>query len=515
MGRYWPVLVLLACCVLVVWGVNSIPIILWDESLYSVNAIEMLHSGRWNVHYYDGEIDYYNLKPPFFTQLRALSFRLFGYDYWVHRLPSTCFSIATVLLVYCTGLNLTKNRWWALLAPIFLCIAPAYNTLHVTKGGEYDAMLVFFMLAYCLSFLKALSTNSFKWKLLTIVLMGVAFYTKSIAGWFYVPGMLILVIYYRKHWLVKIQNWYLLGVLLLFPALYFGYLYAAVPGYLEAIYHHHFTRFGSTLNDNPLPWYHYLKSPSVVPYYLPALVLLGWLKFKRITVPAWVLQAQVLVLMFLALISLSATKHGFYTAAIFPVSSLVLASLLRLSVEIISSSIKRKFAVIGVGLLSVFGLHFTFAKAQNYTRYYDRKFPIDYTKMLLRGNLAMSPEALEVNHGEDPRIYYNEARHWFEDSKISSLVVFAQDLHVPNSEGYNPLLMFYVDYWRLEKGMTVDLVTDIGGVKEGDVVLCSEPEKLTELKKYFSLRLIQQSHHCYLFQVKKRNKAVRGIKRLK
>ena len=125
--------------------------------------------------------------------------------------------------------------------------------------------------------------------------MGLAFYTKSIAGWFYVPGMLILIIYYRKHWLVKIQNWYLLGVLLLFPALCFGYLYAAVPGYLEAIYHHHFTRFGSTLNDNPLPWYHYLKSPSVVPYYLPALVLLGWLKFKRITVPAWVLQAQVLV----------------------------------------------------------------------------------------------------------------------------------------------------------------------------------------------------------------------------
>jgi 4-amino-4-deoxy-L-arabinose transferase-like glycosyltransferase len=499
--KYWPFAVLFICGLLLVWGIDSIPIILWDESLYSTNAIEMLHSGLWKIHLYDGEIDYYNLKPPFFTQLRALSFHLFGYNYWVHRLPSAIFSCLTLGLLYAATSYFIKNRRWALLAAVFLTIAPGYNTLHVSKGGEYDAMLVFFMLAYVICFLKALSTDVFKWKLYTILFMGLAFYTKSIAGLFFMPGMLVVILYYKREWFAQKSSWYLLGLLLLFPVAYFGYLYATVPGYLESIYQHHFTRFGNTLNDDPLPWYHYLKSPSVLPYYLPGWVLTIWLRWRNVSLAKWVYQSQIIVALFLALISSSATKHGFYTATIFPLSSMVLAYLVYKTALLMQGAALKKAVALGAVLFSVLTMHFTFAKANHYIRYYNRGFPIDYTKQLLSGNVLMKPDSMEVNLGEDPRIYYNETRNWFEETQPTQLKIFAKDLHVPNSEGYNPLLMFYVDYWRLEKGMDVNLVTDIQQIGLGDVVLCSEPKKLEVLSNTFELELLKSSEHCYLYRV--------------
>lgn len=499
--KYWSLLVLFLCCLLMVRGIDSIPIILWDESLYSVNAIEMLHSGQWNIHHYDGAIDYYNLKPPFFTQIRAFCFHLFGYSYWVHRLPSAVFSCLTLGLIYLVAKHFTKSRHWALLAAIFLTIAPAYNTLHATKGGEYDAMMVFFMLGYVLSFLMALETNLFKWRLYTVLLMGGAFYVKSIAGLFFIPGMFLCILIYKREWLMQRINWYALGVLLVFPISYYGYLYMAVPGYVEEIYKHHFLRFGNTLNDMKLPWYHYLKSPSVLPYYLPSLLLTLWLKFKKQQLPNWIFQAQIVVLMFLVFISVSATKHGFYTAAMFPVASLVLGYLVYTVYQLIDQKVVQRGFVAILVLCSVVSMHFTYAKSNHYVRYYNRSFPIDYTKQLLSGNVLMKPDLNEVNKGEDARIYYNETRNWFEDKQYSSLKVFAKDLHVPNSDGYNPLLMFYVDYWRLEKGMQVDLVTKIEGVNAGDYVLCSEPDKLESLKNQFQLQRIKQSKHCFLFRV--------------
>lgn len=494
----------LICCLLLVHGINSIPIILWDESLYSTNAIEMLHNGIWSMHYYDGAIDYYNLKPPFFTWLRALSFSLFGYEYWVHRLPSALFSLITLAILYKAAHKLLKTELWACLAVVLLTIAPAYNTLHVSKGGEYDSMLACIMFVVALLFLKALRSNDFKWRAFTIVALGLAFYTKSLAGLFFVPGMLICILIYKRDWLSERRNWLLALSFLLFPLLYYGILYAMNPDYVDAIYKHHFTRYGNTLNDVVLPFWYYFKSPSVLPFFvLPALCTL-YLKWKKFTVPSWAIQCQILVIALLLLISASATKHGFYTAAIFPVACLSLSYLLYAVIGTIQYRLLKMGSIAMLVIVSVVGLHFTYAKSGNYIRYYNRSFPKEYLMRLSQGDVMMRPLRSEVNYGEDPRIYYNEARHWFEKGDVSKVHVFAKDLHTPNSDGYNPLLMFYVDYWRLEKEMTVLLNTRIKELKVGDLVLCSEVDKQKQLEDNFKLKFIQRSEHCQLVRLMER-----------
>lgn len=497
-------IIVLVCSLLLVHGINSIPIILWDESLYSTNAIEMLHNSIWSMHYYDGAIDYYNLKPPFFTWLRALSFSLFGYEYWVHRLPSALFSLITLAVLYKAAHKLLKSEIWACLAIVFLTVAPAYNTLHVTKGGEYDSMLACIMFVVVLLFLKALRSNEFKWRVFTIVALGLAFYTKSLAGLFFVPGMLICILVYKRDWLSERRNWILAFSFLLFPLVYYGVLYVMNPEYVLAIYKHHFTRYGNTLNDVVLPFWHYFKSPSVLPFVALPLVCTLYLKWRKVNVQSWAIQSQILVFALLLLLSASATKHGFYTAAIFPVASLSLTYLLYAVLGTIQYRYLKMGSVALLVLVCMLGLHFTYAKSENYMRYYNRAFPKAYLSRLLQGDVLMQPLISEVNYGEDPRIYYNETRHWFDKDDVSKVHVFAKDLHIPNSEGYNPLLMFYVDYWRLEKEMTVLLNTTIDELKVGDFVLCAEVDKQKQLEDNFKLKFIQRSEHCQLVRLKEK-----------
>lgn len=490
--------VLLLCVFSLINGVNSIPLILWDESLYSTNAIEMLKKNVWDVHLYDGEIDYYNLKPVFFTWFRASSFYLFGYDLWVHRLPSILFAIATVYTLYWAALKLKLSKLWAAIAAVFLCIAPAYNTLHVVKGGEYDAMLAFVMFAQFLLLLKALNSNNFKWRVFLVISLGLGFYTKSLAGLFFVPGIILSLLIFKKEWFLERRNYLLAFSFLLFPLVYYGFLQLSHPGYVSSIFQHHFLRYGDTLNDVVHPFWYYLKSPSVLPYYLPSLFLSVYLLAKTKALPNWVFIGQIFVLSMLLPISFSQTKHGFYTAAIFPVSALVLVKLLHLFINGLNKQLQT-FSKVVLTVFLIFALHFTYAKSQNYWRYYNRSFPVDYVKALAKGNFLMQKIQGEENRGEDPRIYYGEMYGNAGLDSCKTFTVFANDLHIPNSKGYNPHLMFYVNYWRLVKHKNVAIKQEIDNLRPGDTILCCDADRLLRLKESFRLKTIESTNNCQLY----------------
>lgn len=46
------------------FNLGNMPIYDWDEARHGVNAFEMLKQNNFIANFYQGEIDYYNLKPP-------------------------------------------------------------------------------------------------------------------------------------------------------------------------------------------------------------------------------------------------------------------------------------------------------------------------------------------------------------------------------------------------------------------------------------------------------------------
>lgn len=111
----------------------------WDESLYATTAAEMLASGDWVVTTFNGQVDYYNAKPPLNVWLIALSFTIFGIDLASLRLVSALSAWLTIAVV----------QWWcwraigprvALAASLVLSTMFAFFFLHSARSGNADAM---------------------------------------------------------------------------------------------------------------------------------------------------------------------------------------------------------------------------------------------------------------------------------------------------------------------------------------------------------------------------------------
>ena len=450
--KYLLILSFLLASLLLVWGIWDIPLIHWDEAIYSTNAIEMLHNGNWGIHFFGGEIDWYNMKPVFFTWMRALSFKFFGYDLWVHRLPSVIFAIASLLILILFFKKIKLSIKWQSLSLLLLAISPAFNTLHVSKGGEFDSALSFALGAFVFSCLLAFKTNLFRYKLGAALSILLAFFIKSIAAFFFLPGLLMVLVIFKRNWLKQKENYYLLCSVIAIIGFYYLIMNLVYPGYWEHFLSHQFYRFSSSQNDIQLPWYFYLKSASVLPYLFVLVVAYTLTFIGKLRLSNTIHYLSIFCVSFLLFISISSTKHGFYTAPLFIPFTALLVLIFRVFFEQLKFFQGYLVRGLSVFVLTV-ALHFTFAKANYYHRYYDRAYPIVYLQQLLNGNLLMHPDRLDKNLGDDERIYFGDAKDWIPSN--STLVVNTNNPFIPNTKNYNAHLAFYAKYWELEKNVDV------------------------------------------------------------
>lgn len=485
----------LLASLLLVWGIWDIPLIHWDESIYSTNAIEMLHNGNWGIHFFGGEIDWYNMKPVLFTWFRAMSFKFFGYELWVHRLPSVLFALASLALLICFFRKIRLSYKSQALALLLLATAPAFNTLHVSKGGEFDSALSFALGAFVFSSIMAFNTNAMKYKLGAAISLLLAFFVKSIAAFFFLPGLLIVLIIFKREWFKLKENYFLLlGVISLIGG-YFLIMNMAYPGYWEHFLSHQFYRFANSQNDFPQPWYFYIKSASVLPYLLILIAAYVLFFLKKLKLSFTVHYLSFFCVSFLLFISCSSTKHGFYTAPLFiPFTALLVLIFKGLfdQLKLFQSNILR---VLGVFTL-IFALHFTYAKANYYHRYYDRAYPLVYLKQLLTGNLLMYPDDHDKKLGDDKRIHFGEAKDWVSPS--STLIIDAKYPFIPNTKNYNAHLAFYAKYWELEKDVDVNFM-DSKGMQTSHYLLSTDTLSTDYLSNY---TLIKTNEYCQLYQFK-------------
>jgi 4-amino-4-deoxy-L-arabinose transferase-like glycosyltransferase len=115
----------------------------WDESLYATTAWEAVTDGHWLGTTVDGELDYYNTKPPLNVWLIAASFKLFGPGFVSLRLTSICSAFLTIaLLLWWTWRHLGPRG--ALLASTIL--STTFGFLHVHSGRTANTDALFTLL---------------------------------------------------------------------------------------------------------------------------------------------------------------------------------------------------------------------------------------------------------------------------------------------------------------------------------------------------------------------------------
>jgi 4-amino-4-deoxy-L-arabinose transferase-like glycosyltransferase len=117
----------------------------WDESLYATAASEALDGGHWIGTTMEGELDYYNTKPPLNVWLIALTFKIFGKSLFALRLISVVAAWLTVLaLLLWTRRSLGPTV--ALLSGVVLATSFGFIHVHSGRSANTDALFALIVL---------------------------------------------------------------------------------------------------------------------------------------------------------------------------------------------------------------------------------------------------------------------------------------------------------------------------------------------------------------------------------
>jgi 4-amino-4-deoxy-L-arabinose transferase-like glycosyltransferase len=337
----------------------------WDEASNALHAYDMLEHGRYLRRFFLGTPETWETKPPMLVWLQAISMKLFGYNELAIRLPSALAVLFTVVLIVRFFIRELKDLWGGIFSGLVLLTSAGYIRGHVSRTGDHDALLIFFLVTGLIYFYKYLNNEkrqSKKHLLLFVVALIGGVLTKSIAGLYYAPGLLIFTIISKKFIPTVKQGQFWLGVLGFITIIGSYYLVVEYfyPGYLDLVWENElFPRFfnsaiGHDYNKMPES-FHFTKilfrnDFKWYIWFIPLSLFLIWIQ-KNKALSKFSLLVFITALIF-HYVSSNGTYNSWYNAAIFPLLAMIVGA----GISIIFNSIKtflalRRFQYVSFALL--------------------------------------------------------------------------------------------------------------------------------------------------------------------
>lgn len=188
--NYYLLLILLFAATLVFWKLGSHDLSEWDEARNGVNACEMYHNKDFVNLYYAHDLDTWNAKPPLMIWLIAICYKLFGFNEFALRLPS---AISTILffIIFYRLVAILENKVTAFLSCLVLLSCKAVIGFHVGISGDFDALLMLFLMLSAYHFIQYTDYGKTRAVYLAALFTGFAFYTKGTAALLFIPGLLL------------------------------------------------------------------------------------------------------------------------------------------------------------------------------------------------------------------------------------------------------------------------------------------------------------------------------------
>jgi 4-amino-4-deoxy-L-arabinose transferase-like glycosyltransferase len=301
----------------------------YDEARLTNNAYQMNKNGNYLVSYYEAEPDMWNTKPPLMIWSQVFFIKIFGFNELAVRFPSALATLFLCITIFLFSFHFLKKPWLGIFAVGVLITCGGFVREHVSRTGDFDAMLTLFTTFYLLSFFVFTEARDEKNKniflLLFFISLTLAAMTKGIAAFIFLPAVFIFALLTKNVLVVlKNRNFYI-GLFLLISVVGGYYLLRELenPGYLKKIVenelggryletiegHKHgaFFYFDNMLEWGMKHWYIYL---------LPGLALGLFLKEERTrNFTKYILLCG---FFFFIVISSAQTKLDWYDAPLYP-----------------------------------------------------------------------------------------------------------------------------------------------------------------------------------------------------
>lgn len=303
---------------------NTLPIRIWDESRLAINAYEMFKNGNFLVTTFDNLPEMWNTKPPLLIWLQVGMFKLFGVNEVALRLPSAIAGFLTTGVIMLFSIKYIKSYWFGLIVSLVLITSYGYVNDHVTRTGDYDSLLIFFVVSYTLVFLVYVETQQTKYLHWFFVGLTLAILTKSVQGLIFLPALFIYVLTQKK--LLQLNyKWIAINGAISITVIAAYYLTREHynPGFLTAVWENELggrytvaqegNRGDFMMYYNLIVRFHYNDWYWLVPCGLVVGLVNKDVKIKKTT-----LYVTLLAVTYWLIISSSETKCGWYEAPLFP-----------------------------------------------------------------------------------------------------------------------------------------------------------------------------------------------------
>lgn len=319
------VLVLILIYVPIFVHIDVIPIQVWDEGRFAVQAFNILKTNNWLVMQYDGAPDMWLLKPPFMMWLQAISMKMFGYNELAVRLPAALAAVGTCLLVFFFLVKKMKDPFTAVVTTLVLVTIPGYVIIHCIRTGECDSLMTMFTTAYILSFFMYLDERKTKYLSATIILLTCATLTKGIQALLFLPGLLIYALYKKEVVHILKQKVLYTGIagFLFFVLGYYFLREHYNPGYIATVLDNEvFSRYNTAIEfhrGGPMDYLDILTNQYFSYWYLPALagIIVGLVSSEKMLKDITVLSC-VVTITYLFVISNAQTQVYWYLMPLYP-----------------------------------------------------------------------------------------------------------------------------------------------------------------------------------------------------
>ena len=220
-------------------NLDELPIRCWDESRPATNTREMMMGGNPLVLTWGGQPDIWSTKPPLLIWVQSLSCRIFGMTTLGLRLPSALAALAVCMMLYWFAARKLHRPLLGLLAVGVLVCTPGYVSEHVTRTGDFDSLMICFMMAAALSFFCYAEERRTKHLIAFFAAMMLGMLTKGIAAVLFIPAIAGYA-FCRKglvmHLLRSRAFYGGLALCLLPVAAYYLLREHYNPGYLQAVF---------------------------------------------------------------------------------------------------------------------------------------------------------------------------------------------------------------------------------------------------------------------------------------
>lgn len=362
------------------WNLGNEPLRSWDESLYGINAYEMIQKNDWVNPYYQGEPDQWNVKPPLAFIPIIVDYHIFGFNGWGLRFHSALAAFVLVM-VFFRFVWFEKGLLRATLTTSILIGCTALIGEHSGRGGDTDATLSLLIFAGIASVYRHSITKKDVHLICAAISFGVAFLVKSTAVFLFLPAVFVFLLLNRnlRSIVYSYSGWMAVVVFMVFPSVwllihhYWGITFDATKfagssSIANSFLYDSFERITGTGGFETVNKKHdfiltFLDSRFNI-WHIPFFITVGTLFFQLIRSKIWkvkeeasknplVLLSLSTVLTVMAILQVSATVNGWYLIPLTPFLALIVAD----GFEKLSQRVNHAWALFAILSLFTVGRH--------------------------------------------------------------------------------------------------------------------------------------------------------------